>query len=309
LLEFDLSSLDAEDYTNDTLESVQLRMYITSHSSANRDFVIKRVKNTFTQGTGAAGNSYNDNGATWLKPTAPDGSPDWNWGDGTFDPDKELDHELPVYAFAVGGASGGTTLSAYNYVDIKDLFIDALENRSGILRIAMYDPNPTTSSKYFGFHSNTGNTQDVKVQVVNATKRKAYWQPWNYSHHRMPFAGSGAGNDPDEVNFRLGGPGGQRWSTNPHLFAEAPYVSSTKIKGGHTVAGKMFPCSYSYANHAHLLSQISTVHPVACIHENKVKHYLDITSQETQVSGGADGNVAQPAAQNLRTSIIWLADE
>ena len=309
LIEFDLSSLSADDYSNDNLVSVQLKLYIVSHSSSNRDFVVKRVKNTFVQGTGYAGGGFADDGVTWLKPTAPGGSPDWNWGGGTFDPDKELDHELPVYAFAVGGASGGTTTSAFNYIDIKDLFLDALRNRSGVLRIAIYDPNPTGSSKYFNAFTNLGHANDLKLQVVHATERTAYWQPWNYSHVRSAFAGGGIGNDPDEVNWRLGGPGGQRWSTNPHLFAEAPTTTSYAIKGGHTVAGKMFPCSYSYANHANLLSQISTVHPVACIHDDKVKHYLDITSQETQVSNGADGNVAQPDAQNLRTSIIWLADE
>ena len=320
LLEFDLSSLSAASYTDDTLVSVLLRVYPALQSSANRDFVIKRVKNSFTQGTGASGNSYNHDGASWANPNGNAGSPDWNWGGGTFDPEKELDHELPVYTMAVGGGSGGMTTGQYNDFDIKDLFLDALNKRSGILRIAIYDPNASGASRYMRFWSNTGTSEDLKLQVKNATARKAYWQPWNYSHVRSPFVGE---SDPTGSSSPMGvelahGTNTERWSTNPHVFAKAGYsyrTQDTTVKGGHTVAGKAFACAYSFANHTEggITTQSNTTcHPVAYIqggeNPSSVGHFLDLTCKATETVEPT-GRVEYPDYYNLRTSIIWLADE
>ena len=234
LLEWDLSGLTAADYSIDTLVSVYLRIWFTTGSSTSaRTFVIKRLKNAFVDGTGTSGNSYNDDGATWEKPTAPSGG-DWLWNSGNFDPAKELDHELPVPTFDVGS---GMTTGDYTYIDIKHLFLDALKNRDGILRIAMYDPAPTSSVRYAKFFSNSGNANDVKLEVANAAARTTGWQGWNYQHlSDVEFQDCPAVEGYDSYSS---------YFSNPHISQIKTQILDVSFKGGHQTDGLVATCAYT----------------------------------------------------------------
>ena len=183
LFEFDCSAYSPDTYNYDNIESVKIKFYPTGvWGSTNQTAYIRRLKNTFVEGTGLASNSYADDGATWEKPSAPGGT-DWNWGGGNFNAEKELDYDLPVCKFQIGtGAGTETVASAYSSIDITPLFIDAIRNRSGILRFCMYVPlSATTATATIRCYANENATNETELEIKYANPRKAYWQPWNFS--------------------------------------------------------------------------------------------------------------------------------
>ena len=304
LLEFDCSALSASTHTMDTLESCYLKVYFTSASaSASRTFVIRRLKNTFVEGTGASGNSYNDDGATWEKPTAPGGSPDWNWGGGNFNPLYELDYELPAPTFLVGS---DTVTGQFTYIDIKELFLDAIRNRSGILRLAMYDPAATTSSRSSRFYANGGDANDIKVEVKNAPARRAYWQPWNYHLIRTP---ANTLDEPCSQSLHY-------YKTNPHWAAspQPNQYATSDIKGGHmeSLQGKTVASAFSVMQSNYNQYYYNMGWPTASIKPDGegVTHVLDITngSGPSDEYQGTDANQIN-AQIHLRTATIWMEDE
>lgn len=292
LLEFDCSGQVADNWTLDTTISCYLKIYFTiAGSSASRTFVVKRVKNTFVQGTGEPSNSYNDDGATWNKPTAPEGSPDWNWGDSVFEPDLELDHELPVSTLLIGS---DTTTSAFTYIDITHLFLDAMKNRGGILRIAIYDPSDNASSRYARFYANGGHANDVKVELSRAVARKAYWQPWCYRNHHVTQVADAA---------QMVHPG---WS-NPHVWFKSVtnnfgIGADTPVTGGHVAAGKLVACAYSLAHDTgatyYARSEMLTTF-IGSGGSTSIGCWIDMTNGWGEVATGITSRVAS----------IWLADE
>ena len=242
ILEFDCSSLSVTDYTDDTIVSCNLKLRTsTVTGNTNRTVHVRRIKNTFVQGTGASGNSYSDDGATWEKPTAPGGSPDWNWGgavgggDTNFNQDAELDYELPVSTFVMGTGSGTETVRREDtYVNVAPLFLDAIRNRSGILRLALYVPAAinTSTSTLIRITSNYGALDtDIKLEVTKATARKDYWQGWNYSQPQNMGLWA--------FEEQIGLP-----QAYPHVRFAVGVSSNT---GGHASAGRVAACGYAVA--------------------------------------------------------------
>ena len=286
LLEFDCSALSAADYTVDSIIHCRIRFRFTAAATGStRTFVVKRLKNTFVEGTGETSNSYNDDGASWNKPTAPGGSPDWNWGSGVFEPDFELDHELPVPTLQVGA---DTETSDYTYVDITHLFLDAIKNRSGILRLAIYDPSDNSTSLWTRFYANAGHTHQVQVEISRSNARKAYWQPWNYKHiHEQPLVGE------ETANFTV----------NPHVCRARQMANQIGLMGGHQVSsGKVAACGYavSHETGAIYYARTEMLHTFVSNNQASVGSFLDFTNS---------GDSTQATGVNGRVATIWLADE
>ena len=240
LFEFDCSAYSSSSYNYDNLESVKIKFYPTNvWGSTNQTVHIRRIKNTFVQGTGESSNSYNDDGATWAKPTAPGGSPDWSWGGGNFNADKELDYELPACTFQMGTGTGTeTTAGAYSSIDITPLFLDAIRNRSGILRFCIYVPLSTiTSTTTIRCYSNDNHTNETELEIKYANARKAYWQPWNYNNSStVAYQGSDSVTYQDYYNRDNQG------HINSYI---ANSFSYDELTGGHSTTGTVVAFHYA----------------------------------------------------------------
>ena len=296
-IEWDLSSLTAANYTMDTIVSCYLKIYFTARGSVtDKNFIIKRVKNTFVEGTGASGNSYNDDGLTREKPST--GSPDWLWGGGNFDPARELDQELPVPTFIVGSS---TTTGAFTYIDVTPLFLDALKNRSGVLRIAMYDPNPNSTNTWARFRSNGGHSDDLKLEVTLANERKAYWQKWSYYHQSV----SSMSDTDVEIDYGI---------TNPHVTFSLNQIASDAqlehvVKGSHFGAtGSTVACTYTHSHDTTSNDNPGTI-------TNGLTAFGFLTSGNGMDIPGMFTEWTQDNYNSFygdltgRTSIVWLEDE
>lgn len=291
IFEWDLSALTASDYTMDTIISVNLRLRFVSGSGSARTMVIKRMPDTFVQGTGQAANSYNDDGATWEKPNAPGGN-DWGWIDGGT---NDLDHELPVSTFVIGA---GISTSAYTYVDVTQLFLDALHRRSGILRIMMYDTTVSASSVWSKFHSNSASVHKIRLEVTNATRRRGYWQPWNYHLERER-------NYPS-VHFDEQIAMANYQEMQPHLTHFGKTVDALEVKGGHhhLMPGYVVGCAYA-------LSPVEMPADHALYVHNATSHadgyIVGSLYGFPDRSGAVNENI--DASTTLRTSAIFMETE
>jgi hypothetical protein len=293
MMEFDCSSLVASDFSYDNIVSCNLKIYFTVVSGSTNDtHVIRRVKNTFTEGTGAAGNSYNDDGATWEKPTAPGGTPDWNWGGGDFDPLAELDYEQPATSFLLGVGTGTDTVAGQsNYFDVTALLLDALQNRSGILRLCIYAPDTDSNVTSSRFWSNTGNANDVKLEITTATDRTTYWQKWNYMQHSPDMS---AGYVVAE-NCR---------HMYPHVKQRTTAIATDK--GGHiSNGGAVAACSYGASREGQpiTLANDAKGHVAVSADGNTMHNFV------STVVGGVTGSADIPLQLQARISQIWMEHE
>ena len=292
IFEWDLSALTAADYTMDTIVSVRLRLRFTAGSGSARSVIIKRMPDTFVQGTGASGNSFNDDGATWEQPGI--GSTDWVWTDGGI---ADLDHELPVPSFTIGS---GVETGDYTYVDMTQLFLDALHRRSGILRIMIYDPDTTGSAVTGTIHSNSGATHQILLEVKNANARTGYWQPCNYKHvdDRSPWSDNHFDMqlEPDTLNLH-----------QPHCARMGIFVTHDDLTGLHTTDGHGVACAYATSESTEDLSPDNegfmlheAYHPAGTASGDSVWGFIDRSSEPTGEQAGS---------MRLRISSIWLENE
>mgnify|MGYP005814564293 CR=1 FL=1 len=291
IFEWDLSALTPSDYTMDTIISVNLRLRFVSGYGAARTMVIKRMPDTFVQGTGQASNSYNDDGATWEKPNAPGGN-DWGWIDGGT---NDLDHELPVSTFVIGA---GVSTSAYTYVDVTQLFLDALHRRSGILRIMMYDTTVSGSSIWSKFHSNSASVHKIRLEVAKATKRRGYWQPWNYHQEREKnYPSVDFGEQISMENYQ---------EMQPHLTHFGKTVDAAEVKGGHHpwMNGYVVGCSYAISPVEMPADHALYIHDCTSGWDGTIVGSLYGFPDR---SGGVNENI--DASTTLRTSAIFMETE
>ncbi|QDP67294.1 MAG: hypothetical protein Unbinned4614contig1000_11 [Prokaryotic dsDNA virus sp.] len=227
IFEFDCSSYSANDYDYDTIISCNLRFFVkalqTNASLGNTTICLRRVKNPIVEDE-----------ATWNQSSD---TTDWNWNDGVFDPTKELDNELPAPTFIIGGAAGADIADeTATLVDITPLFLDAIRNRSGILRFAMFDPNPTSSSRWFRAYARGGNSDDVRIELKKSTARKAYWQPWNYFHswNKDLASSSTEHNSP--------------FTVQPHVYKGLTIANNQELKGTELGASQSVGFTYAVAH-------------------------------------------------------------
>mgnify|MGYP003658776063 FL=1 len=183
-------------------------------------------------------------------------------------------------------------------VDITQLFLDAIRNRSGVLRFAMFDPDATSSNVFVQGYANNGNADDVRVELTNANARTTYWQPYNYTHlweehitETEPQSGH-IYNQPHVNQIRMLGQSG---TVNPER----------DVRGGHTVGGKLVSCNYALSLNAGQDSFANDiiVHTAVLSHGGANYGFVDSHMCTT------DGQASTGTHKYSRTSLIWMADE
>jgi hypothetical protein len=308
LLEFDVSSLSVDDYTDDSIVSCNLKLYIVGVSgSTNKTVHIRRLKNTFVEGTGSSSNRWNDDGATWEKPAAPGGTDaDWNWGgavgggETNFDQDAELDYELPVSTFVMGSGAGTDTVgSEYTYVNVTPLFLDAIRNRSGILRLALYVPAAmnTSTSTLIRVSANEGGSTDVTLETTLAAARRAYWQKWGYT------ASAGITVVPDHEIEELwnGETYGVDW-LYPHCKQSKSIHGVVPAHDNDSSTGRAFGCAYAIANEIYNTTE-QGLHTAVSFDGRKHVCFID------RHLVGTAGFPVQADGSTLQVSQFWLENE
>ena len=286
LFEFDCSSYSASTYTDDSIVSCNLRFFVknltTDASLGNRTICIRRLKNTFVEDE-----------ATWNQASD---AVDWNWNAGVFEPDSsELDYELPISTFVIGAAAGSDVADeTATTVDITQLFLDAIRNRSGVLRFAMFDPNATGSNVFVQPYANNGNADDVRVELTNANARTAYWQPWNFSQAPNRLLEEGYILTVDESCTFL----------YPHVTRKSVFITN---KGNLPASSEGKVSAFGYAT--------SLEGGVPTAYDNDTKTHIGVSADGNTFTAFRDDVISGPAFGNIaigstnRISAIWMANE
>jgi len=285
VFEWDLSALTASDYTMDTIISVNLRLKFFAGSGTNRNCIIKRMPYSFVE-----------NEITWEQPSD---ATEWGWVNGGV---NDLDHELPVPTISIGG---DTDTSDYVRVDVTQLFLDAIYRRSGILRIMFYDYDSAKGDIFGQFWSNTGvDANIIKLEVTNASARRAYWQEWNYSQHRdlsLAFNGDFQYQDPTgSNNLDIHQP---HCGLYTHLEAGLPNVKPDVFQW---VSGATSAQLYAFVTQPSSASSGGTPYAFTV-----VTNYNDDNPEKVRCFYDGSGNTGQIGivGASARVSAIWMANE
>ena len=209
LLEWDLSGMTGVDA--DTFVSGNMVLDRTHNSGSETTVKIARLKTSFEELE-----------ATWEESQT---STSWDWQDGAY---LDVDLDMETYDIQIGTSSTGQET-----FDISSLVIDAILNRSGILRICIYiEPsNASSTNSQSKFGSDLG-TNPPKIDVVHASsERQLKWK-----------------KTLSTSNLKCGGVGQQVGSValgeQPHI----EYYSILDVKHGHTTGNPLSIASCAYAS-------------------------------------------------------------
>jgi hypothetical protein len=145
VIEFDLSSVTN---TTDIVQADFNLVALSSGGSATHSMTIARLPQSFTEG-----------GATW---NTYDGSNSWPGGGGA---GGDAATDEPTYSLSVG-----TTTS--QSVDIRDLVIDAVTRRSGVLRLVIYMASTgTAGNTNFGSEDTSKPDERPTLDIITATRK------------------------------------------------------------------------------------------------------------------------------------------
>lgn len=198
ILEWDLSSVTGVD--RDTIISGEMQLSLALGSGTALKAKIARLITTFVE----ADVTWNEN----------ESGTSWDWQAGAF---ADVDLDMETYTMSIG--SGGDTT-----VDITGLVLDAIENRSGILRILIYSDNPQAGTVSSKFDSDLG-ANPPKIEIKSAPARTLEWKE--------------SGSDPIQRTIQPSG--GELVNTQPHIT----YSNLEDIPHGFSTDVSISSCSFS----------------------------------------------------------------